>query len=441
MTVNCRGSLSILITILGAILLVSHCSKEISGPVNQAPIIDSIVSDPDAIHPGADLIMTAFARDPEGDSLSYHWSTWPKAVRMSDSLAPVCTMTVNNVLVGGMKLMVALHAGDGNSISSDSIWITLTEGEIISGHVYSLNTRIPVPGTQVFFNRLIDTTNIRGEYSISHVPQGNRVINAIKSGCDAYSAELNVIGAREYDIYLNCDQFTRNLSGNISTIEGTNLENVKVTILNNDSTATDLYSLTDANGNYSIDGIPMGGRRLTIEDSGNPDYEVNSDTFAFQLDDDTVFDMHGKIRRYVYSSQGLESISDWQFVDDPPWSSWTIDFEDNCYSFNSCEINGLGRLTMASNVVIPEDAVSLSYTIEAFMDNIYLTLVYIFDDVLTNFGDDLSSYSGDVIIDRPISFTDIDPAGHNFRVEIWAWGKEGSCSEICLKYFSISYYR
>lgn len=441
MTATGRFYISIFLA-LGMILLIPfNCSEDVTAPGNHPPIIDSLVSDPDKINPGAEIIMTAFVRDLEGDSIRYHWSSWPKATWMSDSMAPVCTMAVNQVLEGGMQLMIALDASDGRLTSSDSLWIILTEGQLVYGHVFFENTRIPIPGTEVFIRRLIDTTGYLGDYRLKHVPEGTRVIEAAKDNCGAYSEEISVTDSVEYDIFMTCPGLTHTLTGNVSTVDDILLSHVKVTILNDDSTATSITTITDALGAFSLAGVPQGPRLIGIEDTGNPDHQILSDTFNVYITADTAVDLRGRIRRPIFLSRGINSPMDWLFIDAPPFTSWLIDETDSCYSYNSCEIGGIGRLTLAEPIHIPDSVGAISYLLKAEMHEIVLTAFYLIDGEPIN-SENLSSFTGDVVIDRQVDILGMDPSGHEFSIEFWSWSNSNNiCGTICLKEFSISFYR
>ncbi|MFC1892422.1 Ig-like domain-containing protein [Chloroflexota bacterium] len=66
--------LILVLTVLSMVALFgSACGTE--GPVNQIPIIASVSGEPASVGPGGTATITCVASDPDGDKLSYTWST------------------------------------------------------------------------------------------------------------------------------------------------------------------------------------------------------------------------------------------------------------------------------------------------------------------------------------------------------------------------------
>lgn len=58
----------------GVLLFGCTRSTEPSSPGNTAPVIDSITIVPLIVRVGEPTTVTCYARDPDGDPVSYHWS-------------------------------------------------------------------------------------------------------------------------------------------------------------------------------------------------------------------------------------------------------------------------------------------------------------------------------------------------------------------------------
>lgn len=426
---------------LGTILLLMNCSEEVAGPQNSPPAVDSIIVDPDAISPGGEVVLTALISDPDGDSVTYRWSTYPNAAKFSDTLAQICTLTVSTFLEGGMFLKVTLDVSDGKNSTSTDIWIPIVAGEDVSGHLYFANTLIPLPNTEVSIGRLADTTSFNGDYLIRHVPPGTRTIEVKRIGCDDYAAELNVTGSTTHDIFITCNELAKTVSGHVETFDGIVLESVEVRVLNKDGTETQLTDITDANGNFSIDLVPPGKRLFSIKDAGNPEYQVLSELFELVVDNDTTVNLRGRVKRTIFVSNGIDSPEDWLFEDYDIWTSWAIDSGSQCYSYNSCMMGGLGRLTMANSVAIPQDAGAVAWSVDVSLADAVIVIVYIIDGVIVE-SEDVAMGTGDFIVEKIAGTSIYDPAGRDFAVEFYVWGSEtGVCGTACLRHFSLYYYQ
>nr|MBN2278489.1 carboxypeptidase regulatory-like domain-containing protein [candidate division Zixibacteria bacterium] len=422
-------------------LLVIQCSDKVSGPGNSIPVIDTVIFDPESVHPGADIIMTVEAHDPDGDSIVYRWSTYPGAARFSNYESPQCTLTVSSVLSGGMSLKVILEVDDGVDTTSEEFWIPLVEGNTISGYVYYAQTSIPLQYVEVMVGRLIDTTSYKGSYAVRHVPIGNRIITISTPGCNDFVDTLSVTGDTELDIYVECPDLAKTVTGQVATATGTELENVRVTLLNKDGSPTPLSDLTDVSGNFSIDFIPAGYRSFQIEDEGNQDYEILTDTFEVLIENDTTINLRGRIRERVFVSDGIESPGEWLFGDDGIWKGWLIDVEYESYNYNSCLINGAAKLTMAHPLPIPVDAGGISWSIDISLTEGFCTIGYILDDEVVGTSQ-FANGSGDFEVTRQFYSQGHDPAGKDFSVEFYSWGTtSGVCSIVHIKHFEIFYYR
>jgi hypothetical protein len=424
------------------LLLSLQCSEETStGPVNSLPVIDTIILDPDAIHPGAEIIVLAQASDADDDSLTYRWSTYPAAAKFSDTTCPVCTVTVSTYLKGGMFLKVALDVSDGKAVVRDSVWIPIVAGEVVWGNVYFSGTRFPIPGTEISIGRLMDTSLYSGKYAVHHVPPGQRTIQAAKSGCDNYSADISVTDSLNHDVFMTCHELAKTVNGSVATVGGIGLANIKVSVLDIDQTESQLTATTDADGNFTLDLVPPGTRLFTIADAGDSEYEMLPDTFEIEFSNDTTIFLRGKIRRTVFVSSGIDSADSWDFEEDGFWRSWFIDSTNACIAYNSCQTNGAGgRLRMAFDLPIPLDADQVSWTIDLGYENALCAISCVIDgEIGSEFT--IASGTGDLVDDRIADTGHDDPAGHDFGMQFYGWPTDPSeCGKLCLRHFTLSYY-
>jgi len=436
-----RTLLVILLILTGSIGFFIHCSEEVSGPVNSAPVIDSIILDPDALHPGSDVVMTAVASDADGDSLSYKWATYPNAGKFSNTTLPVCTLTVSAFLKGGMFLKTTLQVSDSKTTTEKEVWIPLVAGQLVSGYVYYANTLIPVPGVEVAIGRLFDSSTYRGSYGIHHVAPGQRTITAGREGCDVCSYDLDVTGDMIYDVYIDCPRLVKTIRGDVSTREGVLLSNVRVTVLNKDKSRTELSGDTDDNGEFLIESVPPGKRLFTIDDLGNPNYAILSDTFEVQFDSDTSINLRGRVRDIIFGSTGIASPEKWLFESNPTWKSWYVDYDNQCLAYNSCSAGGSGKLSMATPVAIPPDAGGITWSAEVSLVDALCVIAFVVDGLVINC-DDIGYGTKDVVMEKIVNIPASELAGHNFAVEFYAWNVESErCATICLKRFTLAQYQ
>ncbi len=435
--VNKRFWLLILLAGLSASFMLM-CADDLDGPENGAPVIDTILTDPDAIHPGADVILSALATDPEGDSLTYRWYTYLAAAKFSDTTSPVCTMIVSTALQGGMSLPINLEVSDGSHTTHRRQWISIVSGTVLSGHVYYSKTSIPIPLVEVAVNRLADTTSYKGGYLLNHVPPGERTLNAYREGCDYYSEGLSITDSMIYDFDMICPELTSLLSGTVSIFDGTPAENVELRILHADSTPTGLADTTGPDGSFSIDLLPPTTFLLTIFDLGNPLYDLDADTMTIYLTNDSNINITGRIFTDLLYSPGIDSSHLWTFEPDDPWDPWKIDTPGNCYSFNSCyDGNFGGKIGFANSIIVPFGTVRLAWDIEIELTDADCQIEYKLDG--TSIGaDNIATLIGDSTTYRRIINFDEDPSGKTFSIAIYTLSNSPpDCGIACLKGFRL----
>lgn len=417
--------------------LMLTCADDINGTKNSAPTIDTIIANPDAIHPGADVILTARAFDADGDSLSYRWFTYRAAARFSDTASPVCTMIVSTALEGGMSLKVTLEVSDGQTTVLREKWISIVSGTLLSGHVYFYNSKIPIPLAEVSVNRLRDTTAFKGAYSIRHVPPGDRTVNASREGCDDFSTVLDVTDSMTYDVYMICPDLTNRLTGTVAIHDGTPLENIEISILQTDSSPTGFVDTTGIDGSFGIDMIPPSVFLLASRDVGNSLYDLDTDTISISLFNDTSISITSRMFSRIFSSPGIDSTHHWVFEDVDFWHSWRIDSSNECYAFNSCIDGVFGKIWLTNPVPIPVEAVKLAWEIDIDLEYADCIIYYYLDGQIVG-SEDIAKIQADSPGLRHIIDLSGDPAGKNFSVALFVWVDGiGLCADVCLKRFEL----
>ncbi len=433
---------------MGAFLF--YCSDDVSGPDNSGPVIDTIFSDPNAVLPGAKAVLSALVSDPDGDSLIYRWSTYPAAARFSDTTAAICTMTVATALEGGMYLKVTLRVSDGKNEVSRDRWISLVAGELVLGHVYFVGTKLPVPFVEVSIGQLVDTNRYSdGYYAIKHVPPGEQTILArllvCDTCCDSYSTDVITSGTDtlNHDVFLNCVDYTYHVTGIVmgSVLDGDTikLENVRVTVINDDNSETDLCDTTDQEGRFSIEGVPRGFRSFAVEDVGSPVYEVLPQVSKYDIIGDREIAVKVKTKRTFVISDGVADTTGWILEDDITWKSWVVDTINDCFSFNTCLDGGLGKIGMANVIPLPSKARNVTVTVEFSLNNANMYIGYLVDgqEVVQ---EQFFTGTVDWVFEFNVADAGVRPAGHDFAVQFYIEPhNDGPCGIACLKYMEISY--
>ncbi len=434
---------------LGAFLI--RCSDKATGPVNAGPVIDTIYSSPDSVLPGAKTVLSALVTEPDGDSLIYRWSTYPAAGRFSDTTSPVCTMTVAPALVGGMFLKVTLRVSDGKNVTTRDRWIALIEGELVRGNVYYNGTKMPIPFVEVSIGSLVDTNRYSdGYYSISHIPTGTHTIHARLLACDTccndYAADIVSIGIDTLDhtINMNCDDYLHTVHGLVKSAvlhgDTTKLENVKVTLINDDGTETGLCDTTDANGEFTINGVPAGFRGFAVEDAGNPIYEVFPDIGWFVIpradNKDAVISV--EVKRTFDISEGVSDTTVWVLADDYLIKRWYVDTVNQCYTFNTCTDGNYGKIKMANTVPIPYKAKNIIVTVDFDLYNALMYVGFISDGSEAQY--QFFEGTTDRVFEIDAEEALANPAGHNMGVSFYIQAANSDpCGSACLRSMKISY--
>ncbi len=123
---NLSVRLVLVLTILGmATLFSSACGEEpeIQIPVNQGPVILSISGNPASVTPGDSSIITCVASDPDGDSLSYNWSTTGGSL---SGTGDVVTWTAPEV-AGTYSISVTVDDGRGATANKSYTMTVIAE--------------------------------------------------------------------------------------------------------------------------------------------------------------------------------------------------------------------------------------------------------------------------------------------------------------------------
>ncbi|MDD4107283.1 MAG: S8 family serine peptidase [Prolixibacteraceae bacterium] len=263
-----------------------------------------------------------------------------------------------------------LNDPDGESDAIGVVGGTTTSTGSIGGTVYISGTTDPISGATISISNsgFTATSGGDGKYSIANIPVGTYTVTVSATGYTSQSATgVTVSAGSVTNQNFNLEPVTvttYTISGSVKDETGAAINEALVKLVDRD-----LSSNTDANGNYSIDGVAQGDYQITASADGfnslTQDIFVNSDMsdVNFTLGEITVGEITlsavlRKVRGWRYvdltwegATSGYVDIkvngSDYSTVENN--GSTTLDFErsSGTFTFQICETEG----TACSNIV------------------------------------------------------------------------------------------
>lgn len=195
----------------------------------------------------------------------------------SDTALIVININRASIAIGNYnKVINVINSSDPNNKIPISISMTISQTQsygYLEGYVYFQNTSIPISDAIVNIENVNSTSNKYGYYRLDNIPRGNnKSLTAYKTDFDSYQSIVNINqGKNTKNLYMTSVLYTQSLQGTIisaSTQQG--IENMSVTLLNEDGSSTQLSANTDINGHYQISSIPKGNRKIKIYKENYP---------------------------------------------------------------------------------------------------------------------------------------------------------------------------
>ncbi len=258
-----------LILVISTIFLCQSCKEESTAPLNQPPIISSIVTNPTTstssrLEAAGIISIKVNATDGEGDELSYTWECTggvflegqgTDSIKWQAPISPSAT-----------SFNITVNVSDGKETSKNSVQVYIDAAifSTLSGYVYYTNTSIPIAGVLISIYNKNFTTSMDGYYSIDSILNGNRLLKAEKAGFEIFQSTISIDSASKYQVIkLSSQQYTHKVYGQIKTsLVQQPLIGVHVVLQNNDGSQSEIETYSDANGNYEITGVPEGLRKI-----------------------------------------------------------------------------------------------------------------------------------------------------------------------------------
>ena len=186
----------------------------------------------------------------------------------------IITVTVDRTGLdpGSYSGNIYITSNGGNA--TIGIIMEVIETATVTGFTYYAGTTIPVSGVLVSINDITYTTGGSGNFQLNDVPVGFQTITAAKTDYDLYSTTIDIpSGGLEHNIEMTSTVYTFNVYGTVENNIGDYLQNVIVTVLNPDSTNSDLWTTTDNAGYYILPSVPQGNRTLQFSKENYEIYE------------------------------------------------------------------------------------------------------------------------------------------------------------------------
>ncbi|SYZ74413.1 exported hypothetical protein [Candidatus Zixiibacteriota bacterium] len=425
------------------LILLTGCTEKSVAPQIEpvGPAVDSILVTPGFILPGGQVRLEAVVSNPNNDSLSYAWSTYPRAGRFTDSLAPITDMSIAVNLKAGMMIKVMVDITDGADKFQAHKWISIDTGLTLTGNIYYPQTHIPIPDAEISIGYRADTSDTNGSYILPNIAPNQYDIRAFKPQFDTFSTVVEITSDTSINLFLQSATAVTSVSGQIVTREFAPLMDALVTVINPDGSASELTARTDAGGNYKIENVPYGNIILRIHDGGNPNYKLLTQDFSVDISNpDSSIDFIGRIRRLAFQSEGISSVNLWKFSRYDFWLPWYIDSANDCYRYDFCQATDMGILMMANGIAIPQEAAAVYWVINASIEEASFDIGMQVDGVMI----DANKYWGgtkELALDEPLPADIHFLAGHSVKMYIYAWTQRAGISgSVKLREFSLFYY-
>ena len=243
------------------------CSKK-STEDDQRPIISSINFNVTQVTPGEKISVTSTVTDPQGDPLTYTWTS--ANGNISEPNDPSTDWVISPIFLPNRNAKISLTVSDGKVTSTLDKEILVNTGVTVSGKIIYAGTSIPISGVAVKLGPFVSTSAPDGTFFFFHISSGTATLEATRAGFDTYTKNVDLSsGNGAYIIPMTSGTETMKVFGTINTIDNILLNGIKVIMLNDDQTESDLTGITDINGNYQISAVPQGIRNFKFKNVSN----------------------------------------------------------------------------------------------------------------------------------------------------------------------------
>jgi hypothetical protein len=133
----------------------------------------------------------------------------------------------------------------------------------VTGRVFFVGTRIPIPGVEVRVEEAVDTTDAGGAFTLRGVPLGDQRLEAHRAGFDDLLQPVRVSDSGTYlELAMATAAHVHDVTGRAVNRLGNGAGSVRVALLNPDDSESGIHALTAHDGTYTLSGVPEGTQRL-----------------------------------------------------------------------------------------------------------------------------------------------------------------------------------
>jgi hypothetical protein len=282
-------------------LLIITCSlsgcKKVPSSEKERPVVNSISFNLTQATPGTKISVTGIATDPQGDQLTYTWSSEQGTI--SDPNNPSTDWVISPTCQSNSNAKISLTVSDGKVSSSLDKEIPIVMGVTVSGKAIYKGTSIPLSGVNIKMGPFSTLTATDGTFVIFHIAPGSNTLEAHKPGFDTFVDTEDISSDKYFELSMTSGTETRKIYGSVKTIDSIPLNGIRVIMLNNDMTESTLTCLTDIDGSYQISDIPQGTRyfKFLNESNSNNCQTVTSNIEVADVDEKLIVRM--KILRSI----------------------------------------------------------------------------------------------------------------------------------------------
>jgi uncharacterized protein (TIGR02145 family) len=156
----------------------------------------------------------------------------------------------------------------------------------LSGYAFYAGTSIPIASVNISVQSKSAITDIDGFYEIDDIPDGNHTLIASKDGYDNVTSNIKLIsGTNNCNVEITSSTYTHKIMGTLtSKSNGLGISNCRVTVLNPDSSVSQLYAYTSSNGFFQVASVPEGSRTIRFSEKCYLETQLNVSDSDLQYD-------------------------------------------------------------------------------------------------------------------------------------------------------------
>jgi hypothetical protein len=205
------------------------------------------------------------ASDPEGDPVTFRWSTLLGSFVSANDQATVVWVSPN----APGNYAISVLASDGKRSSKNAISIQVLQVTNVYGYVWYDRTKIPIEGVNVWMDSTTKyQTGSDGFYEFDVLSNLAHFLTASKPQYSDFRLEITPsTDSLRQNIMLSSSSFTFSVSGGIANSLDQPLGGINIAVLNPDQSISQVTATSNTNGLYILSSVPSGDRTLIFSDS------------------------------------------------------------------------------------------------------------------------------------------------------------------------------